>query len=293
MGLFTRFSTKVNNKLAVSGFTDLFNDFHPQYTGFMTARSAHTNQVAIRKNMTAALVNKLKAQTSKVAEWDIAVQNVYKRDTPEYIGIFPNGRKPFNSGKQQDRILAVHDLGVNLTGIATLATIKTDVDAWYTDLNALQTAQQEAAGTVEVKARHMREYWENACDSLCFVSGGLQQQFNNNMAAVADYIPFDMLSRGPQKDFTGTVDPEAAKMIAKRTMPATTMITLKNTGLATIEFYMAPNKDGIIPSGSALVKVEPGITKKVAVSELGIAANKYFCVRNPSSLVDGEFEVNL
>src|SRR4051812_5363744 len=72
--------------------------------------------------------------------------NVYAKGTPEYVTIFPQGHKPFQTGQKEPRINAVRQLVTALTGKVPLASTLTDVTTFYNQLLNAANAQQGEMG---------------------------------------------------------------------------------------------------------------------------------------------------
>lgn len=293
MAKFATVSTEVDAALNGSGFTSLYNDYHPQHLGFMNAYSVGKNQKGDLKKDTATLQALLKGLVPAVANWAYTIEGVYKKGTPEYLAIFPRGRAAFYKGKQVDRVAAVHQLSLSLTGIASLASVKTSVDTYYTNLNAALVTQKTSKSTTNVKRTLLEQQWQNACESMYYVIAGLMQQFNNNTQEVANYIPFHLIDPAPQTVFTGKLPVEGIKVLAKRTMKPAAEVTMINNGTVPADFYVSYTKEGKLPIGATPVTVQPGMTVKVPVSQLGSLENKYFTVRNTSDVAEADYELSL
>lgn len=74
--------------------------------------------------------------------WDIAVQNSYMDDTPEYTMIFPNKRGTFQKGTYETRLEAVRALEMSLVRFPDLATVLADVQAFRQKIETSRAEQQ-------------------------------------------------------------------------------------------------------------------------------------------------------
>jgi hypothetical protein len=77
----------------------------------------------------------------KINAWELAVQGVYAKGTPQFVSIFPRRHKSFQIGETGQRIEAVNQLGIALNGIAPLATTLTDVQNFYAQLSDARSGQ--------------------------------------------------------------------------------------------------------------------------------------------------------
>ena len=88
-------------------------------------------------------------RSEQIENWDLAIQNVYRQKTPQYIALLPRHRTPFQTGSQQQRITAVAALSMAIGTDAALQTLKADVDEFY---DALITASNSQKGSKSTKS---------------------------------------------------------------------------------------------------------------------------------------------
>ncbi|HEX3008119.1 MAG TPA: hypothetical protein VHO90_10935, partial [Bacteroidales bacterium] len=120
----------------------LYNGYLPVHEDIMTRYSGWKNQLGVQQGDTDSLAKLLATlRGEKIRDWDIKIQNVYNQDTSEYMRILPDRRKPFQQGEQEDRIGAVRELLLAIGSDEALATVKTNIQAYYTSLNDTYTLQ--------------------------------------------------------------------------------------------------------------------------------------------------------
>lgn len=285
-------STYTDSSIA-EPFPDLYSYLHPEHVAFITAYSDWTAQNATQKGDTATLSALLKQLPAAVYGWHAAIEAVYPKGTPAYLKLFPNGRSPFSRGKQEIRMNRVSALSTNLTGIASLATVKTEVDAFYTNLIATNAMQKAQKNETHTKSARLEELRVNLCQALFYVYAGLAQEFNDEPERIEQYFLIDLIRRKAQKVFKGHLSGGALKVVVKRTLKPATIITLKNTGAVDVQYYMAATKAGALPIGTTPVSVPAGLAKDVPVSDLGSAENKFLTVKNTAELIAADWEVNI
>jgi len=83
----------------------------------------------------------------KIEDFDIRVQVVYKRGTPQYAALFPNFRIPFQSGGYDERIAKLKALAEGMNGDPALAIIKADADAFFTLIFDAREEQKDLEGS--------------------------------------------------------------------------------------------------------------------------------------------------
>ena len=109
--------------------------YHPYHVNFVNAYNAWKSQGGVQKGATLSVDQLLKLLSpTKINAWDLAVMNVYAKGSPEYLAIFPQGHKPFQTGQKDQRINAVQQLVTALTGKAPLAATLADVNTFYDQL---------------------------------------------------------------------------------------------------------------------------------------------------------------
>jgi len=107
---------------------------------YVAWESQKNNQIGKTSN----LVNLLtELSGTKIPAWDNQIQIIFNKKSDDYKSILPKFRKPFQGGGQLDRIKAVGALNNILTGYPALSAVKTDVDAFYTQLNTSYNNQKQ------------------------------------------------------------------------------------------------------------------------------------------------------
>src|SRR4051812_47361495 len=100
----SRLQAKQNDEF----YGPLYNRYHPFHVEFLTKYNAWKSQGGMQKGATLSLNQLLKLLSpSKINAWDLAVMNVYDKGSADYLTIFPQGHKPFQSGEKLLRINAV------------------------------------------------------------------------------------------------------------------------------------------------------------------------------------------
>lgn len=256
----------------------LYNTYHPLHLALTSAYNDWLTQEGTQKGSTLNLTQLLAQSTEKINDWDLAVQMLYRKDTPQYRTIFPNGHAPYNTGTQTHRIAAVKALSNHLTSIAALATTKTAVDAYYTDLDAANTAQKGHKTSTNTASTAVEAARIAACKGLYATLGGLMQKYNAQPEKVADFMDLENIRTGIQTDFTGHTMGGQTSKIAKRTLEDNQSIRLINSGNVKIQFYLATNpKDAV---GSKSVIVNPFEDRTIIASDLGDVVTQHFLMIN-------------
>jgi hypothetical protein len=146
-------------------------------------------------------VYQLLAQLSgdKIEEFDIRIQVIYRRGTPQYINLFPDLREPFQKGEIEERITALATLLSNIDADPALATIKADIQIFYDLILAARNQQQAREGEVDALSAELELERVKCARAMYYVLGGLMQHFKDNASQIADFFDLETL-RGHVSD---------------------------------------------------------------------------------------------
>lgn len=265
----------------------LLTFYTPRHNALMAAYTTWKAQAGSAKSQTQSLKTLLQALSStEVDDWDFAVQQVYRKGTPQYLQVFPQGRAPFQTGKQEDRILAVGTLRDTLDAVGGLATLTTEVGAYFTLLNTTNTGQKGAKSGTEMQSDAVAAAAEACADGLFYVYGGLVQQNFAQPAVIEAFFDVSLIREREQRAFTGTVPASGAKAIARRTLEPGAQVRIVNSGATTLRFFTAPEKNDRPTTG---LRILPGEDQTVPASQLG--PGPYLGVANESTEGAGSYEL--
>jgi hypothetical protein len=274
-------------------FGPLYTMFDPLNEAFENEDAALIAQIGTQKGST-SLLDELLIQLSsdKIDLWDIAVQVVYRKGTPEYIAIFPKGRKPFQQGKKNDRIAAVSALYLSLAGIVPLATTRTDVDDFYQTINDARNKQTGEIGDTGTDSDDLTTTAETAMNALYKILGSCIAQFPETPLSIEPLFDMSVLRDSEQTEFTRTLAPSATEFIVKRTKEPTDTIRLKVNTNRAVKFFMAIEKNDTNPVTFIIVN---GLSEVIVTfSQLGdVPAAKYLKAINTDDASDANVEVEL
>jgi hypothetical protein len=257
----------------------LYTPYHALHLALVSAYDIWLAQGNSQQGTTLNLTQLLDQSTAKINDWDLAIQNVYRRGTPQYKMLLPHGHNPFTHGSQTSRIAAVKALSLNIAGIAPLTTTKTAIDAYFTLLDTANTIQKGSKMTTNNFSTNVEEARLAACTGLYTVLGGLMMKYSANTDKIGDYIDLENIRSGEQTDFTGHTMPSQITKIVKRTLPADQSIRLINLSNIKIQFYLATNAKDTL--GSKYIIVHPFEDITIVISELGdVATQHYLMVQN-------------
>lgn len=138
--------------------------YHPIHLVFKARYDEWVAQGGLQKGQTLNLNQLLKLlRTSKIDTFEAMVLMVYEKTSPQFVSLFPQGRKPFQSGKQTDRISAVQALIIAIGDDAALADAKVAIETFYTLLDNANTKQKGSKGSMKDKKDELEIARVNMC----------------------------------------------------------------------------------------------------------------------------------
>lgn len=269
------------------GIPPLLNLYGPLDSALTQAYTAWKSQSGAEKGETQSLKTLLdNLSRTEIDDWDFAVQQVHRKGTAAYTQIFPEGRAPFQTGKQEDRILAVGALLDTLQQESGLDDLRTQVGAFSTQLTETNTAQKGAQNDTGLHSDAVAAAAAACGRGLFFVYGGLVQKYYTQPQLIENYFDVALIRDREQRAFTGAVPAGGTKAIAKRTLEATAQLRMVNAGPTPLRFFLAPEK-AITPATG--VTILPGEDQTVPASQLG--SGPYLGVVNEGTEGEGHFEL--
>jgi len=266
--------------------------YHPLHLAMVASYNAWKTQGGTQKGATATLDLMLRQlEFAKINQWDAGVQAVYAKATPQYIAIFPQGHKPFQTGTIDSRINAINSLSLAMTGIVPLAPVRADVVAFYTAINNARITQEGQKGTKAVDSHAVTTAVTTAMTGMYTFLGNCMSHFANNPKAFEFMFDLQTIRHHMQTFFTGHVKQLKVRTVCKRTFHRDVTIEIENIGNTELVFYRANTKDAPRPRTS--VVVPPYQTVMTPLSALGELTSSYLIVFNTNAFLEGDYNINL
>ena len=225
-----------------------------------------------------------------VGDWDVSLQMIYRKGSPQYNGLMPHGRKPFQTGRKDKRVGAVKALSEALTGDAALVGLKALVDAAYAALLAARTAQAGKIGDVKDFSDEVEAARLAVAAGMMFVYGSLVALYYNNLRKVDNFFDLENIRHHHQIVFTRSVKKGEVLTLFKHQFHASDKVKFEVFDDAGLEIGCMLNKD--VWSGSGYTGA-PNSSADIDVALLGdYIHNFYFTVRN-TTLMDGKCRITL
>jgi hypothetical protein len=292
LGISTQHYNSINANAGDAFFDTLIAAYEPTHQWYVDAYNAWYASGGTHEGGTATMEQLIADLSSTHIEtWDIAIQGVYRKGTPQYIAWLPDGRKPFQSGSIESRINAVAALALAM-GVPPLPLAATlvDINAKHAALVAARATQQGEITDTGEFSTELETARLNCAEDLYGNLGLLMNHFKETPEAIAGYFNLELIRSHVQRDFSAQVAESAEHFIAKRTVEPDAQARLINTGPTTLRFWIANEKND--PVGAKFIDVAPMEEEVTAFSVIGnVPADKYFKVMNTSAVAPGSFEI--
>lgn len=244
-------------------YATLYNRYHPLHLTLVTEYTNWKNAGGQQEGSTLNLDQLLGLMNGKLDNWDPRIQVVYAKTTPRYKTIFPDGRKPFQRSNKDTRIEAVNTLSENIGADAALATIKTEVDTYYTDLDTARDSQSGAKLGTKIGSGSVAGAVANAMIMQYRNLGFLINKLYETPNVILNLFDVQTIRERDQRIFTGTLNPLENEPVLIHTFLPDDEIRLKITGNAAANFYLATTPGG---TNSAAVNVPANSEVTIPIS---------------------------
>lgn len=223
----------------------------PEYDAFMQAFNnvqLNSSSYQSKTMQMEQLLTELSGK--KIKQWDIAIQNQYLDDTPEYRDILPNYRSPFQKGAYDERVNAVTILAQKLNNYPSLATVQNDVQTFFNLLTATRTSQQG----LEYQDAQLRKQVEISRQSLATAMhksfAYLLYKYIDDVQQVETYFELQyirttaVVNNAPSYQ-TFTVPANGKLVVFNNKVLNGTFLSLKNNSLDALSFFVSNNATAV------------------------------------------------
>lgn len=277
-----------------------YNRFHPLKIDLSIKYALWVAAKGLYKGETARVEQKLAELSGTAIEsWDIQVQAVHIRGTPDYIALLPNFREPFQAGGMDIRIEELRAFSTRLDSYPALAGVKGEVDAFLAVLEGFRNVQQGKEQSVGLASDNLSSS-KLACMIMAYRNlGGLMDKFGSNPSDVERFYELELLQQSPQED-----EPILVIILGGLTLnllnggfTENTLFILVNTGATPLRFFITNSASGTWvpnPANDGMVEIPAGGNEIVSASQLGFMPGwKFFNVTNLDNAVEGSCSVSV
>lgn len=284
---------RIKAKAGDAFFDELILDLESVYLSWQSLYTAWSSSTSAHKAATLLLANLFKDLSGdKIDDWDIKIQVVYKKDTPQYMNLLPNGRKPFQSGSHEQRIQAVADLVTAIGSDAALATLKTAIIAFQTTLTDAKSDQAAKLSATNTYSEQLSLVIKVIAKFMYLVLGKFMVHYYDNPTMIEPYFDLATIRSAAQVEFTKTVKQLKDANIAKRKLKITDQIKVVNDGPVAIIIYYAPEKND--PHTTYGVSIAAGEDETLQASDLGnLTTGNFLKAYNADSVNEAHFVLTI
>lgn len=274
---------------------ELAGRFSPVRTAFSNAYVAAISANAVYKGKTLYFENmKKELSGTKIEDWDIRIQVVYKQGTPTYIELLPNGRHPFQTGTNDQRVEEVTALGLRLTSYLPLAALQGEVELFGEQMKDARNLQQQKEELVAQASDDLEAQRIATAEMMYGDLGVLMDKFRSNPTEIERYFDLEAIrNTGPEKNevFEGTVAGGDSLNIISGGFDSETEFLFANPGITTLAYFTSPTADGVY-SGMG-VQLAPGESINKTAGEIGNPEYTFLNVTNIDEDNQGSYSVTV
>jgi hypothetical protein len=234
-------------------FHPLCVDFDAKYLVWDSLKSSNLSNTLGVKDLLAEL------SSTNIREWDIAIQAIYDQTSTRYKALLPHRRTPFQEGKTSLRVAAIANLLVAIGTDASLATLKTDVLAFQSDLNTAIATSSSQNTPIVTATTNLGTAVVAGAVGMMGVYGGLIKQYYKTLLVVNDIFPVALLLKIKQTDFTATLKTLLPKKLFKRKLESTQHLVGINPSNNIVLAYFTNGLTSVLAPGDPFISM-PAIT---------------------------------
>ncbi len=228
-----------------------YSNFEQKYADLSAVTGMYRTKTRIFEN----LIQDLSAK--KIKTWDIQVQVVYADDTPEYQGIFPNRRNPFQAAAYDLRINSLMSLVNILSNYPLLANVQADVQTFLAQIQQARTEQQGFENNEQVLRSELNDIVQKLASEMYYVYAMLIAKYYTQVEKVENFYELKYLRSGTQSsDNQGKnyeVAPNNKVNLYNGELTDDSYFVVKNTGNVPITVYTSDDPNAATPIDAAVI----------------------------------------
>ena len=176
-----------------------------------------------------------------------------------------------------------------------MATIKTDVDNFYTQLNNAHNTQKSGKQSKATHSTTLETQRINICNMQYANLGLLINHFSTAPQNISNYFDVATIRSSSQVDFMGHLKPLHSHNVCKHTFSPEDFITVKNTSPVAVQLFLGLTKTteakSILPTG--IVTIGANSEQQIQASALGDLTHTNLIIYNPDENITAQWEVVL
>lgn len=273
-------------------FTSILTMLQPPVDEYDQTYVTWLSQQGMQKGKTRSLTDLLNdLRGTQVQEWDLAIQNVYRQNTPPYIALMPRHRTPFQQGTQQERISAVGALSLAIGKDPKLQSLKASVDEFYDELVTANNSQKGSKSTKSGSSAELEADRITLGITLYGVLGLLMNHYQSTPAAIAPFFLIELLRNKEQTEWEHELKPGETRLALTHTFEPGQRIVIADKANTGLQVALVASKTDPMPADAYTLK--PGEQESLLPEQLGAAGNRFLLIRNLNDLAKGDYHIVL
>ena len=229
----------------------------PKYDIFSACNITHSSQTGKQSGKVLSMKTILKGMPAHVDDWEAKIKAVYAIDSSEFKALFPKGKESFNSGSQQKRVDAVATLIETIGSDASLAAVKSLVQAFYSPMFASFNVKDVSKKSTKTDSKATEKARIAMCNVMQGNLGLITDEFQDDLALGEKYFDEAYMGNKLQMIFNLIIKILSTKKILKRTFanPLTQQLQIINNSNTTLYLFLCASKLGVM--GTVFVTIPP------------------------------------
>lgn len=150
-----------------------------------------------QSNRLAKLLSEL--STTKIRQWEKQIKVLYPANSDDFKHLLPNGKKPFQSGKTEQRFAALQQLAQQLKRYNDLQPVASEVKSYYERLLDTRKKSERHQQDAEGKKERLEMATEEAVKTMRYNFEHLKTKYNDNMAQLEQFFDASLLKNQVSK----------------------------------------------------------------------------------------------
>ncbi len=289
------YTLNVLNASAAEGaepFVGLRDALQPFVGNFSQQYADWKGKIGTQKSQTITLTENLAALAAdRIDDWEFLTQQSFRKGTPQFNDLFPNGRSPFQSGSQEDRITAVQTFNDKLANYPELETLKTLVNLFYNNLKTSFDTQKGTKGSTKTESAAVEAARKAVCVELFATLAALIIHYKNTPEEATAFFDLQTIRNREQTTFSHNIPGGETRLAVTHTFEEGEQVRLTNQGETPLKFALCTEAND--PLGTPSVEVPANDELVVSVDQLGTLAQRFLKVQNLDETEGGRYSITL
>jgi hypothetical protein len=276
-------------------FNDKYQELLPYYNAFKEAYFLKFDNKSNRKGNTIKLKQLLKQlSSSKAHAWDVAIQNVYLNNTPQYAIIFPQGLSPLSLLAIEQRILYLSNAVEMLSNYPQLSTVHNDMKSFCMQLIEARSKQEQKNSEVKESISDVKQKAYDLSDEIYRVLSCFMGKYYKNPKLIKAYFDINLVRKNQtkyskQQETHNFTIAKSTSIEAGFSFDIHDKFSVSVTGATMLALYFVPDKT--LPKPAHYLHLKPQDIKKISVKDYAGNNDRFLMIENLSDKQEGSIEI--